>query len=225
MDYNLGDKKKCLIGNWTEEHSLKEYAGHYRTADTPNKTHVRCIEHSVRYDPKELSSSHNRDFSNPKDPLNPLVYKPQDCLGAREKLIRAKLKALQELPPEKELPAERVWETTHTLAYTQPSDDPQYKTSVGARRMRTQDNVPSSFRDRTWLLEHNIAATHICLETKEGTQRESELAARGVPVTVYSTNVGQFPCSNPTEGANPYSRHSAFSQPIEHYYGTQWKDL
>jgi hypothetical protein len=29
-DYNLGDKKGCLIGNWHEEHALLDYAGHFR---------------------------------------------------------------------------------------------------------------------------------------------------------------------------------------------------
>ena len=32
MDYNLGNKKGCLIGNWQEENALKDYCGHYRTA-------------------------------------------------------------------------------------------------------------------------------------------------------------------------------------------------
>ena len=27
MDYNLGPTKNCLVGNWSEELSLKEYAG------------------------------------------------------------------------------------------------------------------------------------------------------------------------------------------------------
>jgi len=34
MDYNLGPKKNCLIGNWNEEHSLHAYTGHHRTAPT-----------------------------------------------------------------------------------------------------------------------------------------------------------------------------------------------
>lgn len=32
MDFNLGDKKGCLIGNWQEENALKGYCGHHRTA-------------------------------------------------------------------------------------------------------------------------------------------------------------------------------------------------
>jgi hypothetical protein len=35
MDYNLGDKKNCLVGNWAEEQALNTYAGHYRTAPKP----------------------------------------------------------------------------------------------------------------------------------------------------------------------------------------------
>ncbi len=29
-DYNLGEKKNCLIGNWLEEHALQDYTGHFR---------------------------------------------------------------------------------------------------------------------------------------------------------------------------------------------------
>eukprot|EP00960_Hanusia_phi_P010969 322119-Hanusia_phi.AAC.11 len=30
MDFNLGQKKNCLIGNWSEEKALHDYAGHSR---------------------------------------------------------------------------------------------------------------------------------------------------------------------------------------------------
>eukprot|EP00961_Rhodomonas_salina_P299075 3938626-Rhodomonas_salina.3 len=38
MDYNLGDTRTCLVGNWSEEKRLHEYAGHYRAAPTKDST-------------------------------------------------------------------------------------------------------------------------------------------------------------------------------------------
>mmetsp|Transcript_16483 Transcript_16483/g.32541 ORF Transcript_16483/g.32541 Transcript_16483/m.32541 type:complete len:237 (+) Transcript_16483:116-826(+) len=236
MDYNLGDRKNCLIGNWNEEHSLNGYAGHHRTpvAGAPKRglTHVRCIEHSVRYDSHELQSSHNKDFSDPKDPLNPLVYKPQACVGARERMINAKLAGVQPDRDRDEDRPQRDWTTTQKTAFTAPSADEQYQTTKGGRRMRTQDNVPRTFRDRTFLLEANIMQPYLCLEggakgeagpTKE---RLDDLIAMDVPITVYSANVGQFTASKMDEGLNPYSKNSHFSQPIEHYLGGgTFKDL
>uniref|UniRef100_A0A7S0WEI0 Uncharacterized protein n=1 Tax=Hemiselmis tepida TaxID=464990 RepID=A0A7S0WEI0_9CRYP len=233
MDYNLGDRKNCLIGNWNEEHSLHSYAGHYRTAPTAGMTHVRCIEHSIRYDSADLKSSHTKDFSDPKDPLNPLVYKPQACVGARQRLINAKLAGVQpDLHKDEDRP-QRDWGTTHKSSYQVPADGEEFRTTKGGRRMRTQDNVPREYRDRTFLLEHNILAPHISLEGGAGGEagsveadRLADLQARDVPITVYSANVGKFEASNHGEGANPYGRHSAFSQPIEEYIrGGTFKDL
>eukprot|EP00283_Hemiselmis_rufescens_P007980 CAMPEP_0173419216 /NCGR_PEP_ID=MMETSP1357-20121228/1138_1 /TAXON_ID=77926 /ORGANISM="Hemiselmis rufescens, Strain PCC563" /LENGTH=232 /DNA_ID=CAMNT_0014381823 /DNA_START=83 /DNA_END=781 /DNA_ORIENTATION=+ len=232
MDYNLGQRKNCLIGNWNEEHSLHSYAGHYRTAPTAAMTHVRCIEHSVRYDASELKSSHAKDFSNPKDPLNPLVYKPQDCMGARERLINAKLAGVQPDAHRDEDRPQREWSTTHKVSYQAPADDEEHRTTKGGRRMRTQDNVPRDFRDRTFLLEHNILVPHLCLEGGDkaaagaSAERLVDLQAQDVPITVYSANVGKFEASNYGEGNNPYGKHSGFSQPIEEYIrGGTFKDL
>jgi len=234
MDYNLGPHKKCLVGNWNEEHSLHDYAGHYRTAPSKAFTHVRCVEHTVRYDTKELISSQKKDFCDPKDPLNPLVYKPESCMGARERMINAKLAAIHSQPPEVPEPARKDWGTTHSTTYAVPnSDDPQYATTKGMRRMRTQDNVPRTYRDRTFLLETGIAAPHFCLEGADGGETAAkleDLAQSEVPITVYSANVATAQdvtgVTNTQESRNPFAKHSAFSQPIEHYTrGGTWKDL
>jgi hypothetical protein len=89
-DYNLGDKKNCLIGNWLEEHALEDYTGHFRVPPKEDqgydyglvffydtqwqayncflticRSHTRCIEHTVRLEPKNQVTSNRRDFNHP----------------------------------------------------------------------------------------------------------------------------------------------------------------
>ena len=96
MDYNLGNKKNCLVGNWSEELSLKEYAGHYRMPHDGAKgtsTYKRCVEHSLRYDTKDLATTNRKDFNEPTAPNQNLQYKSSALVGAREQLMMKKMQA------------------------------------------------------------------------------------------------------------------------------------
>mmetsp|Transcript_86011 Transcript_86011/g.229535 ORF Transcript_86011/g.229535 Transcript_86011/m.229535 type:complete len:137 (+) Transcript_86011:387-797(+) len=126
-------------------------------------------------------------------------------------------------PPPVEPP--RLMETTAANDYTMPDLTVLEGTSVGARQMKTRDLAPVPSRDKTWLLEHNLAAKHICLATEEGIAAESALIEQGIPITVYSAHPDKFPMSNPSQGANPFSKNSSFTQPIEHYHKGPVKDL
>ncbi len=84
-DYNLGEKKNCLIGNWLEEHALQDYTGHFRVPPKEDQgykliddsvpcrnshffvysSHTRCIEHTVRLEPKSQITSNRKDFNHP----------------------------------------------------------------------------------------------------------------------------------------------------------------
>eukprot|EP00286_Rhodomonas_abbreviata_P027642 CAMPEP_0181294798 /NCGR_PEP_ID=MMETSP1101-20121128/3800_1 /TAXON_ID=46948 /ORGANISM="Rhodomonas abbreviata, Strain Caron Lab Isolate" /LENGTH=217 /DNA_ID=CAMNT_0023399495 /DNA_START=161 /DNA_END=814 /DNA_ORIENTATION=- len=217
MDYNLGKTRTCLIGNWAEEKSLHEYAGHYRAAPDPGAgtTYKRCIEHSLRLNPEEL---------NPKDPDNHLVYKPDATVGSRQRAIMSRLKTVaneKREPP----PPQREWDTIASQSYTEPAVDEHYLQTLGGRVMRTMDNGPVNGRDKTWLLEHGVASAHVCLETAEGAAQLEPLMEQDVPITVYSAQPSEFPMSNPSQSTNPFGKNSAFSLPIGYYLKAPVKDL
>jgi len=230
MDYNLGDTRTCLVGNWSEEKRLHEYAGHYRAAPTKDSTHTykRCIEHTNKIATKEMNTTNRLDFNDPKHPENPLVYKPDAVVGARQKAIMAKLQTVAAEKKEREA-APREWDTIASTSYSHPEVDEYYAQTLGARRMRTLDNAPIKGRDRTWLLEHNVAAAHICLENRETLEEEmatSALLQQDIAITVYSAKPEIHTMSNPSEGVNPFGKHSQFSMPIGHYIGPKtMKDL
>ncbi|KAJ1469464.1 hypothetical protein T484DRAFT_1851708 [Baffinella frigidus] len=217
MDFNLGDKKGCLIGNWQEENALKGYCGHHRTA-LPEQTKKDFV------DPRQAQTEQMH-----------LVYKPQAMVGARERLMMQKLQtSASTVAPV----APREWETMHSQTYTFPMVDETYKETMGAKRMRNQDNAPINGRDQTFLLEAGIdnapingrdqtflleagiVAPHICLEGADAkmTAKEDPLAAQyfpDVPITVYSANPAQFFGSDTSQGFNPFGKASDFSIPIE----------
>ena len=171
MDYNLGPKKNCLIGNWSEEQALKDYAGHYRMPQDGAKgtsTYRRCVEHSLRYDVKDLNTTNRKDFNEPKAPQQNLSYNPSAMLGARERLMMQKMQAVAaEKPPPAE--AEREWETVAQGSFKWPEVDEHYASTLGQKKMRSLDNGPIPGRDKTFVLEHRIVAPHLCLETEDGT--------------------------------------------------------
>mmetsp|Transcript_3435 Transcript_3435/g.11865 ORF Transcript_3435/g.11865 Transcript_3435/m.11865 type:complete len:166 (+) Transcript_3435:164-661(+) len=100
MDFNLGQKKNCLIGNWSEEKALHDYTGHFRMpADGPKgrSTFKRCIEHSQRADNSDLKTSSKLDFSDPRAEHVKLNYQPDSTVGAREKMLLQRLKTVARL--------------------------------------------------------------------------------------------------------------------------------
>ena len=170
MDYNLGSRKNCLVGNWSEELALNEYAGHYRMPHDGAKgtsTYKRCVEHSLRYDVADLATTNRKDFNEPTAPHQNLTYKPNASVGAREQLMMQKLKAVAAA---KQPPAEqpREWDTIAQSSYQWPEVDEPYRTTMGQKKMRSLDNGPLPGRDRTFLLEHRIVDPHLCLETEDG---------------------------------------------------------
>ena len=170
MDYNLGNKKNCLIGNWSEELALKDYAGHYRMPHDGAKgtsTYRRCVEHSLRYDVADLATTNRKDFNEPSAPHQNLTYKSNAMVGAREQLMMQKLKAAAaEKPMPQEQPHE--WDTVAQSSYKWPEVDQHYTQTLGSKKMRSLDNGPIPGRDKTFVLEHGIVKPHICLETEEG---------------------------------------------------------
>eukprot|EP00802_Teleaulax_amphioxeia_P019470 Tamp_19705.p2 GENE.Tamp_19705~~Tamp_19705.p2 ORF type:complete len:227 (+),score=60.75 Tamp_19705:45-725(+) len=226
MDYNLGSRKNCLVGNWSEELALNEYAGHYRMPHDGAKgtsTYKRCVEHSLRYDVADLATTNRKDFNEPTAPHQNLTYKPNASVGAREQLMMQKLKAVAAA---KQPPAEqpREWDTIAQSSYQWPEVDEHYRTTMGQKKMRSLDNGPLPGRDRTFLLEHRIVDPHLCLETEDGKAEESALMERDIPITLYSAKPGMHPMSVPT-GTNPFGKDSGFSMPIQQYDRSVTKDL
>jgi hypothetical protein len=134
MDYNLGSRKNCLVGNWSEELALNEYAGHYRMPHDGAKgtsTYKRCVEHSLRYDVADLATTNRKDFNEPTAPHQNLTYKPNASVGAREQLMMQKLKAVAAA---KQPPAEqpREWDTIAQSSYQWPEVDEHYRTEEDA---------------------------------------------------------------------------------------------
>jgi hypothetical protein len=170
MDYNLGPRKNCLVGNWSEEQALNEYAGHYRMPQDGAKgtsTYKRCVEHSLRYDVADLTTTNRKDFNEPKAPHQNLTYKPNAGIGAREQLMMQKLNAVAAAKqPPTEQP--REWDTVAQTSFQWPQVDQHYRSTMGQKKMRSLDNGPLPGRDRTFLLEHRIVQPHLCLETDQG---------------------------------------------------------
>jgi hypothetical protein len=239
MDYNLGSRKNCLVGNWSEEQALNEYAGHYRMPQDGAKgtsTYKRCVEHSLRYDVADLTTTNRKDFNEPKAPHQNLTYKPNAGIGAREQLMMQKLKAVAAA---KQPPAEqsREWDTVAQTSFQWPQVDQHYRSTMGQKKMRSLDNGPLPGRDRTFLLEHRIVQPHLCLETDQGkaegkcvcrtclrvrtclpgshTQRCSEsLSLRGADVQGCSLQCSDF---FKRALASPPSSSSSFSFPQSHH--------
>uniref|UniRef100_A0A7S4NUC8 Uncharacterized protein n=2 Tax=Guillardia theta TaxID=55529 RepID=A0A7S4NUC8_GUITH len=105
--------------------------------------------------------------------------------------------ACSEKPPP--LPPSRDFETTTSLDYQWPQVDEHYNQTRGQRRMRTLDNAPTRGRDRTFLLEHQIASPHVCLEEEERGEDLAPLVEQDVPITIYSAKPQLFPMSNPSQ--------------------------
>lgn len=180
MDYNLGPKKNCLIGNWSEESALKDYAGHYRMPHDGSKgtsTYRRCVEHSLRYEVKDLSTTNRKDFNEPAAPRQNLTYKPNAMMGARERQMMQKMQAVAAEKP-RPAEAEREWETVAQGSFKWPDVDQHYTSTLGSKKMRSLDNGPIPGRDKTFVLEHRIVAPHLCLETEAGKLEGECLHAR-----------------------------------------------
>jgi hypothetical protein len=163
----------------------------------------------VRIQPTESDTSNRKDYFAPKNAQSDqmhLVYKPDAMVGARQRLMMQKLQASARVTTQAPV-APREWETMHSTMYTQPIVEENYKETLGAKRMRNQDNAPIKGRDQTFLLEAGIVAPHICLEAPDAKEaaQDSALGAQGVPVTVYSDNPSAFYMSNPAQGAYPLS--------------------
>lgn len=227
MDYNLGKKKNCLVGNWSEELSLKEYAGHYRMPHDGAKgtsTYKRCVEHSLRYDTRDLATTNRKDFNEPTAPNQNLQYKSSALLGAREQLLMKKMQAtaLAKEPPEQ---IQREWGTTAKEAFEWPQVDQHYRSTLGAKKMRSLDNAPIPGRDKTFGLEAGIVQPHLCLETEEGKAAESALMEQDIPITLYSANPKIHHGLSVPTGTNPFGKDSAFSMPISQFDRAPIKDL
>jgi len=226
MDYNLGSKKNCLIGNWSEELSLNEYAGHYRMPHDGVKgtsSYKRVFEHELRYEVADLVTTNRKDFNQPTALHQNLTYKPNAMRGAREQLMMQKMQssAVQKAAP---VEAEREWATVAQESYVWPEVDEHYASTLGSKKMRSLDNGPIPGRDRTFVLEHGIVQPHLCLETEAGKTEESPLMEQDIPITLYSHKPDIHPMSLPT-GTNPFGKDSFFSMPIAHYNNTAVKDL
>jgi len=227
MDYNLGPQKNCLVGNWSEEMALKDYAGHYRKPhDGPKgtSTYKRCVEHSLRYEVKDLITMNRKDFNDPKASQQNLNYNPKAMMGSREQLLLQKMHAVAaaKAPP---VVAEREWTTVTQDTYTWPEVDQHYTKTLGKKNMRSLDNGPIPGRDKTFALEHRIVQPHICLENEEGKQAESPLIEQDIPITIYSANPKIHHGLSVATGINPFGKDSAFSMPISQYDRAPMKDL
>jgi hypothetical protein len=226
MDYNLGNNKTCLIGNWSEELSLQDYAGHYRMPPDGAKgtsTYKRCIEHSLRYQTSELATTNRKDFNNPKASQQNLSYVPNAMLGAREQLMMRKMHAQALNKPAVE-EAPREWDTIAQESWKWPEVDQHYRATLGQKKMRSLDNGPIPGRDRTFVLEHRIVKPHLCLETEGGKSQEYALLEQDIPITLYSANPSAHSISAPS-GTNPFGKDSGFSMPISQYDRAPMKDL
>mmetsp|Transcript_3427 Transcript_3427/g.11840 ORF Transcript_3427/g.11840 Transcript_3427/m.11840 type:complete len:140 (+) Transcript_3427:384-803(+) len=137
-------------------------------------------------------------------------------------LQRLKTVASEKPPP---LPPSRDFETTTSLDYQWPQVDEHYNQTRGQRRMRTLDNAPTRGRDRTFLLEHQIASPHVCLEEEERGEDLAPLVEQDVPITIYSAKPQLFPMSNPSQGANPFGKDSGFTMPTQYFTRAITHDL
>ena len=45
------------------------------------------------------------------------------------------------MPKEEQAPPQREWETTHTLSFTKPSDDPEHRVPIGSRQVKSASRV------------------------------------------------------------------------------------
>jgi hypothetical protein len=150
----------------------------------------------VRIQPTESDTSNRKDYFAPKNAQSDqmhLVDKPDAMVGARQRLMMQKLQASARVTTQAPV-APREWETMHSTMYTQPIVEDNYKETLGAKRMRNQDNAPIKGRDQTFLLEAGIVAPHICLEAPDAKQAAQD-----------SDNPSAFYMSNPAQGAYPLS--------------------